>query len=47
MRANIRKLSKVPGAICCCLQTCIVVVYMLVNDFIMHTKIRSHTSYQL
>ena len=30
---------KVPEAICCCIQTCIVVFLILVTEYIMHTHI--------
>ena len=34
-----------PEGSCCCLQTCIVVILMLVIEYIMSTKFRSHSSY--
>ena len=37
-------LRRVPEAICCCLQTCIVVMIILAIEYITCTKFRSHVS---
>ena len=44
LRSEEVNLRQVPEAICCCLLTCIVVIMMLVIEYIMYTKIRSHSS---
>ena len=40
-------LKKMPEAVCCYLQTCIVVILMFVIEYILSTKFRSHSSYHL
>ena len=47
LRSEEVNLKKMPEAICCYLQTCIVVILMLAIEYIMYTNFRSRSSYQL
>ena len=47
LRSEEVNLKKVPEAICCYLQTFIVVILMLAIKYIMYTNFCSHSSYQL
>ena len=34
-----------PEAICCCLQTCLLLIFIPLIEYIMNTKLCSHSSY--
>ena len=36
-----------PEAICCCLQACFLFIFILLIEYIMYTKLCSHSSYHL
>ena len=36
-----------PEAICCCLQTCLLLIFILLIEYFMYTKSCSHSSYHL